>query len=290
MLYQMEMNSTYFESMVQSKRGFMVWRCMPPADKLNAVLVMVHGMGEHPGRFSEWALRLSEHGVGTLRYAQQGHAGRLESMGHCHGLDSLMDDLAAVLAEPRPTCPLFLFGHSMGGTVVANYVLKRKPEGIFGVILSSPYFELAFEPPAWKVALAKLFFRIWPGLTQPTGLNVSHISRIPAEVERYKSDPDIHDKMSAAFFQAIHPSGKWALGQSEAWHIPVLIGHGLADQITSAQASQQFYRGLDSSIFCRGFWPEHGFHELHHEPEREDWLKVQIDFIRDSCSGCNFPF
>jgi len=284
------MSGFFTEALVECSRGFMVHRCLPQAERTKAMVLIVHGMGEHPGRYSDWAASFGSNGIGSLRYAQQGHSGRLESQGHCHGIDSLMDDLAAVQSEFALGVPLFLLGHSMGGAVVANYILKRKPQGISGVVLSSPYFELAFEPPAWKIAMANLFYGIWPRLTQPTGLNVNHISRIPAEVERYKSDPDIHDKMSAAFFQAIHPTGKWALGQAKDWTIPVLIGHGLADQITSAQASQQFYRGLDSSIICRGFWPEHGFHELHHEPEREEWLKVQIDFMRDVCSVCHFPF
>lgn len=268
----------------------MVQRCFPSKDQLKAFVVIVHGMGEHPGRYSSYAESLALHGIGSVRYSQQGHAGRLQPKGHCEGLHSLMDDLAAVLAEPRPSCPVFLFGHSMGGAVAANYILRRKPSGLSGVILSSPYFELAFEPPAWKMAMANLFYRIWPRLTQPTGINVNHISRIPAEVERYKGDPDIHDKMSAAFFQAIHPSGKWVLSHAKDWSIPVLIGHGLADQITSARASQQFFQDLPSGLNRQGFWPEQGFHELHHEPEREEWLQVQVQFIEDHSAACQFPF
>jgi acylglycerol lipase len=284
------MNTKFSESFVQSSAGFMVQRFFPELGRLKAIVVLVHGMGEHPGRYSRYAESLAMHGIGTIRYSQQGHAGRLQSKGHCQGLDSLMDDLASVLAESLHSCPIFIFGHSMGGTVVANYILKRKPPGISGVILSSPYFELAFEPPAWKIGMANLFSGIWPGLTQPTGLNINHISRIPAEVERYKNDPEIHGKMSAAFFQAIHPSGKWALSQAAAWHVPVLIGHGLADRITSAEASQRFFQGLPSGLNRQGFWPEQGFHELHHEPERDEWLQVQVQFINDHSHACNFPF
>lgn len=257
----------------------MVWRCMPAADSLKAVVIVVHGMGEHPGRFSSWAEAFAANGIGTLRYAQQGHEGRLEPKGHCQGLDSLIDDLVAVQAEAPQGAALFLLGHSMGGTVVANYILKRKPKDIAGVIFSSPYFELAFEPPAWKIGMANLFYGLWPGLTQPTGLNVNHISRLPGEVERYVNDPAVHDKMSAAFFKAIHPSGKWVLGQASTWNIPILIGHGLADKITSPAASRAFFDGLPPSLLRMGYWPEQGFHELHHEPEREEWLKRQLEFI-----------
>lgn len=267
----------------------MVQVTQPAQGTEKASLVLVHGMGEHPGRFLQWAEGLAAAGITTFRYSQQGHTGRQDKLGHCQGLDSLIDDLDSVLNLSQK--PTFLLGHSMGGTVVSNYILRRKPVGVAGVILSSPYFKLAFKPPAWKLALAGIMKNLWPSLTQPTGLNVNHISRIPEEVERYTTDPSIHDQMSVAFFQAIHPAGQFALTKAHEWRTPILIGHGLCDAITSASASQEFYGNLPKSTDKTSFWVEQGFHELHHEPERDAWLQAQIQFINRIAFGpCNFPF
>lgn len=279
------------EVFIQSKKGFMVQITRPAQGEALASLILVHGMGEHPGRFSNWAEDLASTGITTFRYPQQGHEGRKGKRGHCLGLDSLMDDLDSVLELASVQQPIFLLGHSMGGTVVSNYILRRKPAQVAGVILSSPYFKLAFQPPAWKMALANAMNGIWPSLTQPTGLNVNHISRIPDEVHRYTTDPFIHDQMSVAFFQAIHPAGQYALTKAQEWGTPILIGHGLRDAITSSTASQQFYSDVPNTTFKKSFWVEQGYHELHHEPERAAWLQEQVKFVQEICSGaCSFPF
>ena len=109
-----------------------------------------------------------------------------------------------------PGVPVFIYGHSLGGGIVLDYLIRRNPK-IKGAIVTSPWLKLSFEPPKIKVAMAAIMRFILPGLIQPSGLNVSYISHDPAVVEKYKNDPLVHGKISVSLFHGAMSAAKYSL-------------------------------------------------------------------------------
>jgi acylglycerol lipase len=248
-----------------------------------AVICLVHGMGEHSGRYAHVAEFFNKNGYSVIIYDQRGHGRSGGKRGHTPSYDQLMDDISLLLKQAdsiSPGVPKFLYGHSMGGNLVINYALRKKP-AIKGVISSSPWLKLAFEPPAGKVKLAKIVNGIFPSLTQSSNLDVSAISRDTAVVNAYKNDHLVHDKISSNMFLSVHESGLWALEHAQEFPLPLLLFHGTADKLTSYKASEEFSKKVKGNITFKtwdGF-----YHEPHNEPEKQmvfglvkEWIEKEL--------------
>lgn len=249
--------------------------------KAVAVIVLVHGMGEYSRRYERVVVpRLLDSSIAVISYDQFGH-GKTEGKkgdnpGFSYVLDAL-DDVISIAKETFPKLPVFLYGHSMGGNVVINYALRRK-ERLKGVIATSPFLKLAFEPPAWKLFFGKLIANVYPALTMPNELNLDFISKDQQEIEAYKNDPMIHDRVSPRYSIDFMKSGEWALENAENLKLPMLLCHGQKDKITSAEASRRFAENAGNRVTFIPF-PE-GYHELHHDNERQELFNILIDWIK----------
>lgn len=234
-----------------------------------AVLALVHGMGEHSGRYAHVAAYLNGIGVSVAAIDHRGHGHSGGKRGHTPNHDQLLSDVGTLLAHARSMAKgskVFLFGHSMGGNVVLNYALRRK-DGADGVIASGPWLRLAFEPPKFEVTLAGIFRNLLPGFTQGTKLDTKAISRDAAVVKAYENDPLVHDRISVSFFLGTYEAGLWALSHAADLKLPLLIYHGTADRLTSHQASAEFARAATTDVTWRAF--EGLYHECHNEPEKQ---------------------
>jgi alpha-beta hydrolase superfamily lysophospholipase len=165
----------------------------------------------------------------------------------------------------------------MGGNLVLNYILRRTPE-IKGLITSSPFLRLAFKPPKWKITLGELMLKIWPSLTLPSELEEKAISRVDAEVKRYKKDPLIHDKISPMFTFPVMEAGEWAITNGNTVRIPVLVLHGTGDRIIDHKASMEF-ANTSKMVEIKMF--ENGYHELHHDLCHEEFMKTIINWLEN---------
>lgn len=244
-----------------------------------AMVLLVHGMGEHSSRYADYVIpELLSKQIGVITYDNFGHGKSSGKRGHCPNYDSLMDAVDAVhqkSIEIVNNLPVFLYGHSMGGNLVINYLIRKKPE-VTGVIITSPFLRLAFQPPKWKMTMGKMFQKIAPSITLPSGLDVKAISRITDEVEKYKNDPLIHDRVSPNFTLPIIEAGIWAISKSTFVEKPVLIIHGTADQITDYRASEEFAEKNDLISFIPF---KDGYHELHNDLEKEKFLLTITNWI-----------
>jgi alpha-beta hydrolase superfamily lysophospholipase len=248
-----------------------------------AALAIVHGMGEHHERFSHMADFFSAQGYDVHLIDLRGHGKSEGKRGHTPDYEHLMSDLDAFIGychTQSPQLPLFLFGHSMGGNLVLNYAIRRNPS-IAGIIASAPYLKLAFEPPAWKVLLAKTVVGILPGFAQPTGLNPDHLSRDKEVVKAYQADPLVHDKMTPAFFMNVHFAGPFAIEHAHKIKLPALVYHGSGDKITSHLGSLELKNKAGENVEVKIF--EGLYHELHNEPEKQEvfnyinnWIKQRL--------------
>lgn len=248
-----------------------------------AVVGIIHGMGEHCGRYLHVARALNDANFSVVAYDQRGHGLSEGKRGHTPNNDSLLDGVDQLLAEMSsvaPGAPQFLYGHSMGGNVLLNYALRRHPK-INGIIASAPYLKLAFEPPAIQVALAKLVKGILPSLGQPTNLDATSISRDKAVVDAYLKDPLVHGRITPAFFVEIDGAAKWAFENAAGLKLPLLIYHGSADKLTLHDASKEFAAKVKGDVTWKSW--EGLYHECHNEPEQEQVIKLVIDWISDRC-------
>ncbi len=242
------------------------------------VVCIAHGFNEHSSRYEHVAKRLADAGYATLTYDQLGHGKTTGKRGHVPSYEAFLDSVKAILdaAEKRyPGKPKFLWGHSMGGGIVVNYVLRRKPN-IAGAIATGPLFRLGFEPPAVKVALAKIMRNIYAGYTEKAELDSKAISRDPKEVAAYDADPYNHGKITAGTFLSMYEAGKWAEDNAAKLHIPLLLMHGTGDQLTSPEGSKAFAAKAPQQLLSFKLW-DGFYHELHNEPE-PDRTEV-INFI-----------
>ena len=249
-------------------------RAWEPEQKPKAVVCLVHGHGEHIARYEHVAAALTAAGYALIAYDQRGHGKSGGARGHTPTYDALMDDIANLLfqaATRYPGLPRFLYGHSMGGNEVINFALRRKPD-LSGVIATGPWLKLAFEPPTMQVTLGRMMNRIAPGFTQNSKLDAAGLAHDQKVVDAYVQDPLVHDKVSARLFVEMYETGDWALAHAADFSLPLLLMHGSADRITSANASREFARNGGRNITLH-IW-DGSFHEIHNELNQAEVFKM----------------
>ncbi len=124
-----------------------------PGENLKAVILFVHGIGEHVHRYDHWAALFNKEGIGFVGVDLPGHGRSDGKRGHIKSyalLEEMIDILLKSCSQTFPGIPIYIYGHSLGGGIVLDYILRRNPE-VKGAIVTSPYLRLAFEPPKIKL-------------------------------------------------------------------------------------------------------------------------------------------
>ncbi len=253
-------------------------------EQIQGVVVLVHGMGEYARRYERTVIPvLLKESIAVVSYDQFGHGLSSGKRGHHPGFEYLLDAVDQMIHKAHvlyPSKPVFLYGHSMGGNVVINYALRRK-HNLKGLIVTSPFLRLAFNPPAWKMIFGKLIDRIYPSLTMPNELELESLSKDQKEIEAYKNDPLVHDRVSTRYSLKLMETGEWAVEKASTLNTPMLLMHGAKDRITSFQASKEFAENAGEQVTFISV--KDGFHELHHDLEKQQvleqichWIKKQI--------------
>lgn len=250
-----------------------------PEDRPRAVVCLVHGIGEHSGRYVHVADSLIQSGYALISFDLRGHGKSEGPRGHIPSYEAIMQDISSLLEVSNkkfPQSPFFLYGHSLGGNLVLNYVLRRQSH-LKGVIATAPWLRLAFEPPAFKIALGKITNYIWPSFSQKSGLDTKALSRNLKVVHAYENDPLVHDRISARMFISFYQAGHWALEHALELPIPLLLMHGGADRLISVEASREFTGKITKNCTLK-IW-DGLYHEIHNEPEKEEVFKFLIDWL-----------
>lgn len=235
-------------------------------------VVLLHGHGEHIGRYAHAAEFFNQHGFHVYGFDLRGHGKSEGKRGHAKSNDDLLGDLEMFLREIRleqEDLPLILYGHSMGGNIALQFILKNPVKEIQKAVVTSPWIRLAFEPPAWKIKLGNFMAGIWPSLTQPSGLDENQLSHIEAVVKAYHDDPLVHNKISAALYREISKAGEWILQNTSRLHMPLFLAHGEADKITSYPATKALAEATGADFIS---YPDMR-HELHNETVQQEHLE-----------------
>lgn len=264
----------------QSQDGLeMFAQSWEPADTPKAVVSLVHGLGEHSARYAHVGKAFTDAGFALAGFDLRGHGKSGGPRGHLPSFDAFMDDIAGFqkqLDERFPNLPRFLYGHSLGGILVLNYVLRRKPEFV-GVISTGAGMRTALEEQKAKVAMAKVLGALMPGVAIPSGLDPTSISRNEDVVKAYANDPLVHDRMSLGFGKIMLSVIPWTFEHAHEFSLPLLIMHGTGDKLGYPRGSEEFASYVKQDCTLK-LW-NGMYHELHNEPEQDDVFALTIEWM-----------
>lgn len=260
---------------------FQYWQ--PDADA-RALILIAHGAAEHGGRYQAFAEHFTGLGYAVAALDHFGH-GRSDG-GRCcmRSLDDQVHNVAQFrqcMTERLPGLPLVLLGHSMGGLIACLLLLQEQHE-YAACVLSGAAIKTPMEPPVWQLVLLKLLSRLAPNLGVMQ-LDASGVSRDEAVVEHYINDPLNHGgKMTARMVVELFRGMQVVQQRAPEIQIPLLILHGGADSMTSAEGSQFLHNHAGSKDKTLSIYPGL-YHEIFNEPERlqvyadvESWLAERL--------------
>jgi alpha-beta hydrolase superfamily lysophospholipase len=245
-----------------------------------AVVALAHGLGEHSGRYAHVAKFFAAAGIATVAYDRRGHGKSDGKRGHAPTYAHYYDEIADLLVQTRrlfPNMPVILYGHSMGGNIALNYILRNKISDLAGVISSASVIQLAFKPNPFIVAVGRLTLKIYPSFTQNNQLDVNNLSRDPKVVAAYVADPLVHDRLTSVAGLGIIDAAQYLSDHPTNFPVPLYITHGGNDKVTSAPGSVWFANNYNGDITLR-IWNEL-YHEIHNEPEQLQVLNEMLIWI-----------
>ncbi len=243
-------------------------------------VAVVHGYGEHSGRYEALARWLSARGWSVASCDLRGHGRSPGRRGHVRSFDDYLHDVAALyafVAHQAGGQPVFLLGHSLGGLIALRYVQETGAE-LAGLVLSAPFLELALPTPRWKLILAPALSQLWPTFSTPSGLRGELASRDPEVAAAYDRDPLVFRRATARWFAAVLKAQREALAQAPKLGLPLLVLHGEADAVASPHASRQLVAqagSADKTLHVYGGFRHEVLNELGKERAWEDlasWL------------------
>ena len=265
---------------VRTRDGLELRRRDWPADGGKGTIVIVHGLGEHAGRYARVAATLNANGWNVVGYDQRGHGASPGARGRIAAEDDLLADLAAVIDDVRRASPrrVVLLGHSLGGLVVGRFVaggleLPRAAwqRDVDALVMSSPALDIGMT--AGKRALLALLERWTPNLGVGNGLDVNAISRDAAVVAAYRDDALVHDRVAARLVRFLADGGPLVRALAPKWTVPTLLLYAGSDRLVVPAGSAAFAAAAPEGVVTtRAFAPL--FHEIFNEPERDEVLAV----------------
>ena len=247
------------------------------------IVVLVHGLGDHAGRYEHLARRLTGWGFAVLGYDQCGHGKSAGARGRLPNTMRLIEDLNDILQSARrrlaPGQKLVVLGHSLGALVTCVLVLLRDVRAD-ALVLSSP----AFSPlqSAWQKLLLRTAARFAPDLTVPNGIAAEALSHDPEVVDTYKADPLVHDRISGRLANFIAQSGPRVLLRAPRWRLPTLLLYGGSDCLVDPAASRAFAQAAPPGLVtahCLDDMYHEVFNEADAEPVFEilrQWLELRV--------------
>ncbi|WP_250452009.1 alpha/beta hydrolase [Caballeronia sp. ATUFL_M2_KS44] len=286
--------NVYSTSTITTRQGVELflhrWQPAPPTE-LRARIALLHGLGEHGGRYDALALALNAAGIELIALDLRGHGKSTGERAYVRVFSDYLSDadvlLEACAATPPTNTPLFLMGHSMGGTIAALYAAERaQTRKLAGLILSSPALVPGQQMPRWKVKLSRIVGTLLPRW-RAFEIDAALLSRAPGVVEAYRRDPLVHHGPITArtAAQILAAMERIAAKRAEI-ELPYLIFHGAADAICDPAGTREFEASAGSTDATLAIY-EGSYHETLNDLDRDrviraiiDWTTVRADYAR----------
>jgi len=250
-----------------------------PVKTPKALVLIVHGFGEHCRRYDHVASFFNEQDYTCVGIDLYGH-GRTEGLtGHVDHYDLFLDQLDLFLEKSiskYSDLPVFIYAHSMGGNIGLNYLLKRKPN-IAGVVVTGPWIDLYEPAPKLKLIAGKLLRNILPKMRQSSEVKEHLLSTDQSVGKAYLADPHVHSTISNALGIDVLVAADFLRSYAGTVDIPLLIMHGEEDQIIVANPSIELANRLEGDVTLKT-WPGM-YHEIHNENGKENVLNFTHNWI-----------
>ncbi len=236
-----------------------------PEEHVKAVICLVHGLGDHSGRYANWAGKFVNQGYAVLGIDLRGH-GRSGGKRGCAGSYArLLDDVGILVKKAHKLYPKksrILYGHSMGGNLSLYYRMKRR-SGVEALVITSPWLKLSQEPTQLLQMFAKFISLVWPRFTTQSTVKKEQLTHQAEIIEKLQEDQYIHNRVSPRLYFEVSKAGDFILKNKHKINVPLLLLHGDQDQVTSYYASKKMAKNTSMRTtikICEGC-----FHELHNE-------------------------
>ena len=262
----------------------LVWQSWSPTGPATAVLAVVHGFGEHGGRYAFLVDDMVPRGYAVFTFDLRGFGRSPGRRGHVDRFNDYVTDTGAFLTEVRRQCPgtpVILLGHSMGGLVVAAFA-ERNEAGLAGVVLSSPFLGGPLSVPAFKRKAAWLLSRVTPTYRMDNELHTDQISHDPAVLAAAAADPLNHLQTTARLVAEIPKTQAAVLAAAGQLRSPLLLLYAGRDSLVDPRASETFFgraASVDKAKHCYADYYHEIFNEVGRASVFEDlaaWLATHV--------------
>lgn len=232
------------EGVVSSADGTRIAYRAWPVPGARITFAVVHGLGEHAGRYERFARGMAGHGMATFAADLRGHGKSPGQRGHVDSWAQWTDDVSAFVkhVESNVSGEVVPLGHSFGGVTLLSTVLASKLPSSKRFIVSSPALKVKAAVPAWKVSLGSVASRVAPRLALDNEVDPKHISRIPEVVEAYRTDPLVHSKISSRLYTEWLAATKHIFLHAGEIKMPFLILAGSDDGLIDPEGSRELHR------------------------------------------------
>ncbi|MBN1145232.1 MAG: lysophospholipase [Bacteroidales bacterium] len=266
----------------KSKDGTTLFgQCWMPDKQPHALINYVHGFMDHSTRFTGWAERLCNAGYAVAAIDLRGHGRSEGRRGYARHFSLYLQDIHTLCENSQalfPDCSSVLYGHSLGGNLVANFLISENPLPK-AAIISSPWFTLTRKPPLFQQLMASMVRYTLPGLRVKSTLDPEGLSHNRQVVSQYNSDPLVHHSILPRLFFEIEHYGIKASQSIYKINLPLLVMHGNADPITSFKQTAGFVRNAGRNTTFKE-WPA-GYHEIHNEPNEAEVFNYLLNWLNN---------
>lgn len=261
------------ESTLKTNDGkTLLTRHWPSGGPARARLLLVHGFGEHSGRYPTLVEHLVRAQIDVHAFDHRGHGRSTGRRGHISDFSQYRDDVAAMLdsiANRSPALPIFLMGHSMGALIALDYLMHTPNPALKGAILSGTPLEPTGAAGPVLIALSRVMSRYLPAMRVKLGVQPEALSRDSAVVEAYRNDPLVHGLASARWGTEMMDAMRRVNASPQRLNVPTLFVHGGADTVSPPSAVHKFYQRLAlKDKMLRVF--DGCLHEPHNDPARTE--------------------
>jgi alpha-beta hydrolase superfamily lysophospholipase len=255
---------------------------------IKGVVIISHGFGEHSNSYGELAGRLGQADYASVCLDQRGHGkppdGRKHWQGVIPGYQSFLDDIVSVtdkVGQMAPNVPIALYGHSMGGNIVVNTMLRHDFKYACAV-LESPWFGLSNDPGPFIACLAKIIGAITPNATIVSKLKTSDISGDMASAEGYTKDPLYHNRISLRMFSGLKGGCAYVMKNAARLSAPTFLAYAMNERIVCNKAILNFAADAGDIVTVKEY---ESCHAIHNDVKRDEYFHDMIAFLDAHCSS-----
>ena len=268
--------SDYYQIISNSRKTYIAeWACDHP----KAVVILIHGLGEHIRRYDEQFNYFNSKKMVCLSADLKGHGRSEGPRGIWNSIEDhyeIIDKLVDIVFSKYKGLPLVLYGHSMGGNIAAGYVINKRPK-INGLILTGAAIKTPKDLPLFLINAVLSGPSFIKNRVIPNGLNLQSLCTDQKIVEMYKADPLVHDRVSLGAGAIILKNAKSLLQYKIENNFPVLLMHGENDKICYPSGTKMLQEIFTKKVVLK-FWPNR-LHEIHNDIDKIQVWDYMIQWI-----------